>query len=216
MSKNLYEIKLPNGTSLDNMVKVLEHERRIGNNVYCIFNSHKFYSSDITVDKAYLEIHGKTKKEYTDDLNKELEEMRKLLMNRRPKKEDINTIKNKLKMKGHRFIYPEKYSLWDKYVDDSFKSIYEGMDVKATLEILEALDEGYAYEDIEEIMYYQNHSSMSYSLVLCEVAVFSKDGPNFYVYMKGLENMDKAEIEALTSITNENKNYESNEKTRTK
>lgn len=48
---------------LDEAIEYLEECRQRGENVYIDFNGHLLYSADITVDGAYLEVVGMTKKE---------------------------------------------------------------------------------------------------------------------------------------------------------
>lgn len=48
---------------LDSAIEYLEDCKKRGENVYIDFNGHYLYSADITVDGAYLEVVGMTKKE---------------------------------------------------------------------------------------------------------------------------------------------------------
>ena len=48
---------------LDEAIEYLQECRQRGENVYIDFNGHYLYSADITVDGAYLEVVGMTKKE---------------------------------------------------------------------------------------------------------------------------------------------------------
>ena len=49
--------------NIENAVAYLQECKRKGKNVYVDFNGHKLYSSDVTIDSAYMEVVGMTKAE---------------------------------------------------------------------------------------------------------------------------------------------------------
>lgn len=68
--KQATEIVIPAGTDLDVAVEFLIAARKIYQNFYVIFNGHKLYSADVTMDSAYLEVTRKTKAMYDAELNR--------------------------------------------------------------------------------------------------------------------------------------------------
>ena len=70
---------------LDEAIEYLEDCKKRGENVYIDFNGHLLYSADITVDGAYLEVVGMTKKED--------ESIREQMNNAKTQEERANLIK---------------------------------------------------------------------------------------------------------------------------
>lgn len=66
MDKEYTKIDFPLGRSVEECVNVLLGYKEKGQLVFGIFNGHKLYSDTITMDSAYKEITGKTKKEFDD------------------------------------------------------------------------------------------------------------------------------------------------------
>ena len=61
---------------LDSAIEFLQEYGATGQNVYIDFDGHRLYSCDITVDSAYMEVHGLTKEQY-DALVKEKKQVEK-------------------------------------------------------------------------------------------------------------------------------------------
>ncbi len=68
--KQATEIVIAAGTDLDVAVEFLIAARKIYQNFYVVFNGHKLYSADVTMDSAYLEVTRKTKAMYDAELNR--------------------------------------------------------------------------------------------------------------------------------------------------
>lgn len=64
-------------TRLDEAVEKLLEYNRLGMKVYCDFNGHILYSDKVTMDSAYLEVCGKTKKECDEETRKIIESANK-------------------------------------------------------------------------------------------------------------------------------------------
>lgn len=63
MKSQAKKIELDNCNKIDDVVKALKSYRKKGENVYMVFNDNKLYSEDVTMDSAYLQILGLTRKE---------------------------------------------------------------------------------------------------------------------------------------------------------
>ena len=73
-------------------------------------------------------------------------------------------------------------------VERSFGDLYKGMDVNATLELLEAIKNGESWEQVKGRFEAQNHSGMSAGLVGSMVEKFSEiDGAFDYLVKNGAE-----------------------------
>ena len=73
------QIKLASCDTLESAVYTLLAAKARGQHVWCEFNEHKLYSDKVTIDSAYLEVIGRTKKEYDQQLLERLEQFEKAL-----------------------------------------------------------------------------------------------------------------------------------------
>ena len=73
------QIKLASCDTLESAVYTLLAAKARGQHVWCEFNEHKLYSDKVTMDSAYLEVIGRTKKEYDQQLLERLEQFEKAL-----------------------------------------------------------------------------------------------------------------------------------------
>lgn len=71
------QIQLASYDTLESAVYTLLAAKARGQHVWCEFNEHKLYSDNITMDSAYLEVAGRTKKEYDQQLLESLEQFKK-------------------------------------------------------------------------------------------------------------------------------------------
>lgn len=71
------QIKLASYDTLESAVYTLLAAKARGQHVWCEFNEHKLYSDKVTMDSAYLEVIGRTKKEYDQQLLESLEQFKK-------------------------------------------------------------------------------------------------------------------------------------------
>lgn len=72
------EIEVLAGSTIEDVVKLLEEAREEGRRVFVRFNGHTLHSDDVTMDSAYKEITGRTKAEYDAELQKFLDEKQTL------------------------------------------------------------------------------------------------------------------------------------------
>ena len=66
---------------------------------------------------------------------------------------------------GKEYLKPEVQELWEEIVPIRLDDLYEGMELVALKEIVEAYNDGKPREEIREIFENQGHSGMSYGLM---------------------------------------------------
>ncbi len=168
------------GYDLSDIVIALEKERRKGNlNYYVDFNGTKLYSLDVTMDKAYKECLGVTKKTHDRRMKKIFEDNKKFLeeSERRAIYECPKFIEESKK-----YIHPEKHLVWEKTCKASFRGMYYGYTAKCAIELIKMLEEGAPFKEIEKKIEEQGHSGWSHSITMKYVLDFSSKGPEFFSY----------------------------------
>lgn len=99
-------------------------------------------------------------------------------------KKNINIIENSNILewieRGKKYIYSEKLNEWEKCVHKRALGSYNGLELNYALEIMDALNNASPFEEIAELLNGQNHSGVSYSIVMSIILNFSKNGPEFY------------------------------------
>ena len=71
------QIKLASYDTLESAVYTLLAAMARGQHVWCYFNGHKLYSDNVTMDRVYLEVTGRTKKEFDQQLLESREQFKK-------------------------------------------------------------------------------------------------------------------------------------------
>lgn len=173
------------GISIDNawkkLQKIKDNEPYKGETLFVKFNDKEIYSTD-TLDDAYLRIIGITKAEFDERRRKEYEEYLKEEAEHKAKIPQL-TIEYINKAKG--IIDDELMNTWAQIVPIRLGDLYHGMELDATLEIIKKLKE--TNDDFTEGMHIinsQDHSGMSYSLVLNMVEAFYEKGSEFKEYCR--------------------------------
>ena len=180
MDNKYTEIDFYPGRNIEECVNKLLRDKEKGKLVFGVFNGHKLYSDTVTMDSAYKEITGNTKKEFDDYIKKQNEEYQ------RQKQEHIKAIPEKAKLwmdKGREILDKSKWELWDKIVPIRLNDLYQGMELKCCLDIVEILNKGTLEEAKREIES-QGHSGMSFGLVCSMVKEFSLKGEEFVNYVR--------------------------------
>lgn len=168
------------GRNIEECVNELLNYKEKGELVFGIFNGHKLYSDTVTMDNAYKEITGNTKKEFDDYIKKQNEEYKK------QKQEHIKSIPEKSRFwmeKGREILDSSKWEFWDKMVPVRLYDLYQGMELKCCLDIVDILKNGTLEEAKKEIEN-QGHSGMSFGLVCSMVKEFSPRGEEFFYYVR--------------------------------
>ena len=73
---------------------------------------------------------------------------------------------------GKENLKPEVQELWEEVVPIRLDDLYDGMELVALKEIVEAYNDGKPREEIKEILINQGHSGMSYGLMCALVYDF--------------------------------------------
>ena len=161
------------GRNIEECVNELLNYKEKGELVFGIFNGHKLYSDTVTMDNAYKEITGNTKKEFDDYIKKQ-------------KQKHIKSIPEKSRFwmeKGREILDSSKWEFWDKMVPVRLYDLYQGMELKCCLDIVDILKNGTLEEAKKEIEN-QGHSGMSFGLVCSMVKEFSPRGEEFFNYVR--------------------------------
>ena len=178
------EIKFYAGATLEVCINQLLKYNKLGIKAYGSFNGHIFYSDKVTMDSAYLEIHGKTKEEWDN----EREQWR---INEKKRREEFKkSIPSKIKYyeeisKG--LIKESKLEEWYKIIPVRLNDLYEGYDLDCTLSIAKILNKGNnleVFKEADELLNNQEHSGLSYSLLIRMVKDFCNNGEEFYKWLK--------------------------------
>lgn len=78
--------------------------------------------------------------------------------------------------RGKQSLSPDKLELWNKIVPVRLNDLYQGMELGATLEVIDALKSGKTFGDAQKILNDQGHSVMSYGLMKSMLKAFYDDG----------------------------------------
>ena len=172
--RDAIELKVLAGSSLDEAVETLMEYKAEDKNVYLVFNGHKLYSSDITLDDAYKKVTGHTKAEY----DKLLREEQKRFEERRKVKE--TEAKNKISYwieEGRKYIDKDLWGDWEDCVYNGSNGAYYGMELDSFLEIARLIrdNEVKSKQDVEAVLDTQGHSGASYPLIKRMLNHFSSD-----------------------------------------
>lgn len=170
------KIELYAGASIDTAVAKLLKYREAGKKAYVDFNGRILYSDTVTMDSAYTEITGSTR----DDFYAAREAERKAYEQKEKEhQENIPNLSKEWIEKGHKILDKKYWDLWDKCVPIRLGDLYHGMELGATLEIVEKLNAGCSFLEATDIINKQGHSGMSYGLVCSMVKVFCDRGEAF-------------------------------------
>lgn len=182
------EIEFYVGDTLEECINQLLKYNKVEMKVYGSFNGHIFYSDKVTMDSAYLEIHGKTKEEWDN-------ERKQWRINEKKRQEEFKkSISNKIKhykeiSKG--LIKESKLEEWYKIIPVRLNDLYEGYDLNCTLNIAKVLNKENnpeTFEEVNELLKNQGHSGLSYSLVIGMIKDFCNNGEEFYKWLEDKEN----------------------------
>ncbi len=196
------ELELLCGDSIEIAVKKLLKAKAEGKHVFANFNGVKLYSDNVTLDSAYMEICGCTKKEYDEEMKKDIEKIKKRLEEDR--RYAIENIPNQVE-KGKEYIYPFRHEDWAKTVEADANGDYYGLITKYAIEIMSAIEEEKPIEELVEIFKNQNHSNWSASLTRSVVMKYSRNGYPFYKATHD-GNWRVKECEFIQKIIKENEN----------
>lgn len=164
------------GDSLENVFNELKNIAiKCQDDCSCKFNGTYMYSTD-SLNDVYKRVTGKTKEEfdtYLEELNKSYEK------HKEEHEAIIPELTNDFIKLGHKKIAEKYWEIWDKMVPIRLNDIYEGMELYACLEIIDALNSCKTFDVAEEVINNQSHSGMSYALVCSMVKSLHDNGIAF-------------------------------------
>jgi len=167
------------GGDLENVVNKLIKIRNDGFNVYTEFKGHILYSSNVTLDSAYLEVTGMTYREYMEKRRRMLEEWEK---EEKQEKEKIKKNRIDWIYRGYKLIPEKLWDDWEHYIDARIEELYRGEEIEHALQIMEAHASGMSTEEIYEFIISQNYSGNVLITLKTIIA---------YFYPKGLELIEE-------------------------
>ena len=178
MDKNYRQIEFGAGQSIESAVKELKEHKDL---VCGSFNGQMLYSDIDDVDSAFKKVTGKTKSEFDTEREKEHLEYEE---RKRKHKESIPELTNEWIEKGKTILAEKYHETWCKCVPIRLSDLYEGMELKATLDIVKELNAGCDLKTAKEIIEGHGHSGMSFDLVCSMVKSFCDRGAEFASYAR--------------------------------
>ena len=181
MEKQYREIQLEFGGNIDSAMKLLNEYKAKNELVFINFNGQELYSDIDDLDSDYVKVTGKTKEQFDEHqrlIREEYEE------EKRKHEESIPELTTEWIKKGNKILDKEYHELWNECVPIRLSDLYRGMELGASLEIIDKLNKNCSLDEAKDIIDNQGHSGMSYSLVRSMVKSFCKRGNEFANYTK--------------------------------
>jgi len=169
------------GDTIEEAVKTLQDIQAKGILAKGEFNGKTLFSDKVTLDSAYQDITGKSQAECQAESAKRHEEYQK------KEQEYRDSLPVKIKewiKKGVEVLDADYVVEWCRIVPIRADDLYHGMEIDASLEIIELLNSGGTLKDAKTIIDGQGHSGMSYGLVGSMVKAFSKRGSEFVDFLR--------------------------------
>lgn len=167
--------------NIESAVKELNQYKERGELVYGEFNGQKLYSDKDDLDSAYVKITGKTKAEIDEAERIRHEEYQE---QQRKHKEAIPKLTKEWIEKGNAILDEKYHEKWAKCVPIRLDDLYQGMELGATLDIVNELNTGCDIDVAKGIIENQGHSGMSFSLVCSMIISFCDRGAEFVNYAR--------------------------------
>lgn len=89
---------------------------------------------------------------------------------------------------GHEIIEQKYWALWEKCVSIRLSDLYRGKELGDCLDIVGNLNNGCTYEKAKDILDSQNHSNLSWGLIVSMVISFCERGEDFARYVNMSED----------------------------
>ena len=178
MEKKYREIQLMPGCSIEEAINELKSQTNL---VCASFNGHILYSDADDIDSAYRKITGKSKTEYNEIAQENLDRYEAEKKNH---EESIPKLTEEWIKKGNEVLDKKYHKLWAKIVPIRLKDLYRGMELGACLDIVKQLNIGCNLDVAKNIIEKQGHSGMSFYLVCSMVKSFCDRGTDFVNYIK--------------------------------
>jgi len=160
---------------LDKVIATLLAAKERGEKVWGDFNGHILHSDTASVDSIYLEVTGYTKEEFEKKKKEWMEEYSKKRENEQQKA--LENIPNWIQM-GKTIIFPERHDDWERCVQIRAKDLFCGLELDASLRIMQALENGVSVEEAAKML--EGQSGLATDLIRRIVFDFSSKGPEFW------------------------------------
>lgn len=200
IKKNSREITAYAGDSLEKLVLQLENLRRQGKiNCFVNFNGTKLYSIDVTMDSAYKECLGCTRKTWLKKEKKWSEDYETATAKWKKEAEDNLPLWIE---EGKKYTHPAKWENWEKTCVSSANGDYYGLEVRDALVIMKMIEDGIPFEDIKNKIKKDGHSGMTYSGMMNIILYYAKRGPAFYNFMNKnhMSKFDKKYVSKIKEL----------------
>lgn len=182
MDKNGYKELDKYINTITEAVNELQKSNSEGKKVYVTFNCVDLFSDTVTLDSAYMAITGKTK-EQCDEAEKKWKE--DYAEQKRKHREAIPELIEFYKNEARGVIQSDKLHQWDEILEARLSDLYEGMELRCTIEIAKVLNKGIEYfDEAQETLNNQGHSGMSYGLMKSMIREFCYNGVEFVTQLK--------------------------------
>ena len=157
--------------------KIWFHINKKDYNAFADFNGKIIIvSEDITEDSLYNFILGKTKQEYLDESNKNIQKIR---LQRKQYEDSINSLIPQYRQNGRKVIKEKYWEEWDNLVTPFLESIYQNFLLDSALDILTKYHKHkMTNQEIERALEHHGHSGASYAITvdcLSRVSDFGKE-----------------------------------------
>lgn len=162
--------------NLEEAVTILQDYAAKGVKAFIDFNGHKLYSDTVTMDGAFLEVTGKTKKEHDNYLE---ERHREYQREKAEHKAKIPTLIPMYVEKGHKLLNEKYWELWEQCVPIRLDDLYHGWELDCCLDIIKILQEENDFDKAKELFNSQGHSGMSAGLTASMISSFCDNGKDF-------------------------------------
>lgn len=176
METNYRKIEFGAGDSIERAMQDLARFKERGELVYGEFNGQKLYSDIDDLDTAFKKITGKTKSEFDEERKWRMINIR---ADQKKHKDAISELTKEWIEKGNAILDEKYQEKWAKCVPIRLDDLYQGMELKATLDIVKELNAGCELEVTKGIIEGQGHSGMSFGLVCSMVKSFCDRGTEF-------------------------------------
>lgn len=167
--------------SIRDIESAIRHLKTYNELVCACFNGKMLFSDIDDVNSAYIKITGKSKSEYDKLL---LDNNRRYEENKKKHIKNIPKLIKKWTKKGKKILDKKYHELWIEIVPIRLTDLYEGMELKACLDIVSKLNKGCSLDKAKEIIEDQGHSGTSFGLVCSMIEAFCDRGKEFVNYVK--------------------------------
>ena len=178
---NYRKIEFGAGDSIERVMQDLARFKERGELVYGEFNGQKLYSDIDDLDTAFKKVTGKTKAEFDEERKLEND---KYKADQKKHKDAIPELTKEWIEKGNAILDEKYQEKWAKCVPIRLDDLYQGMELKATLDIVKELNAGCELEVAKGIIEEQGHSGMSFGLVCSMVKSFCDRGTEFASFVR--------------------------------